>query len=129
MLSDRSYMRDRYSAGRTSVLGWLLAAIVAGFILQNVMTRLFGAGYVLERLAGLSPSALRAGKIWTLFTYSFLHAPDNLLHILGNLLALYFLGRELLPLLGARRFLGLYGSAVALGGAVWAAVNWNSGGL
>src|ERR1700722_9114071 len=129
MLSDRTYMRDRYSEGRTSILGWLIAAIIAGFILQNVLTRLFGAGYILEQLAGLSPSALRSGKVWTLFTYSFLHAPDNLLHILGNVLALYFLGRELLPLLGKGRFLGLYASAVILGGAAWSAVNWHSGGL
>ena len=31
MLSDRPYMRDRYAADRTSVLGWLISAIVAGF--------------------------------------------------------------------------------------------------
>ena len=129
MLSDRSYMRDRYAADRTSVLGWLISAIVAGFVLQNVFTRLFGAGFVLEHLAALSPAALRSGHIWTLATYSFLHAPDNLLHIIGNLLAIYFLGRELLPLLGSRRFVGLYFGAVILGGAVWSAVNWHSGGV
>ena len=75
------------------------------------------------------PAPCAPAKVWTLFTYSFLHAPDNLLHILGNVLALYFLGRELLPLLGKGRFLGLYASAVILGGAAWSAVNWHSGGL
>ena len=129
MLSDRPYMRDRYSAARTSVLGWLIAAIVAGFVLQNVFTRLFDAGNFLERIAALSPAALRAGQVWTLFTYSFLHQPDNLLHIIGNLLAIYFLGREVLPLLGARRFIALYACAVVLGGATWTAVNWHSGGV
>ncbi len=129
MLSDRPYMRERTSPRGTSVLGWIIAAIVAGFILQNVLTRLFSAGYLLERFGALSPASLRAGQVWTLLTYSFLHTPDNLLHILGNVLALYFLGRALLPLLGARRFVGLYAAAVILGGAVWAAVNWHAGGL
>lgn len=129
MLSDRSYMRDSGSDGRTSVLGWLIAAIVSGFVLQNVVTRVFQGGYLLEQLGALSPASLRAGHVWTLFTYGFLHAPDNLLHILGNLLALYFLGRQLLPLLGAKRFIGLYAAATILGGATWAAIHWHSGGL
>jgi membrane associated rhomboid family serine protease len=129
MLYDRPYMKDRYSAGRTSVLGWLIAAIVAGFVLQNVFTRLFNAGDVVERVAGLTPSGLRAGQVWTLFTYSLLHSPSNLLHILGNIIGLYFLGRALLPLLGARRFLWLYAGAVGAGGAFWLAVNWHTGGV
>jgi len=129
MLHDRTYMQENQSDGRTTVLGWLIAAIVAGFVLQTVMTRLFRAGYAMEALFALSPAALRSGHVWTLFTYAFLHVQDNLLHILCNVLGLYFLGRPLLPLLGPRRFVGLFAAAAVFGGAAWAAANWHGGGV
>ena len=129
MLHDRPYMRDSESDGRTSVLGWLISAILAAFVLQTVFTRLFDAGYSLEAYFGLSPAGLRAGRVWTLLTYAFLHDQHNLLHVLCNVLAIYFLGRPLLPLLGSSRFLGLFASAVILGGACWAALNWHGGAI
>ncbi|MSU69839.1 MAG: rhomboid family intramembrane serine protease [Opitutaceae bacterium] len=124
MLFDRSYMRDSYPRPTTSVLVWLICAITAMFLLENVFLRWFGAGDLLVRFLALSVPALQAGRVWTLVTYSFLHSTSNLLHIVANLLALYFLGRELLPLLGSRRFMGLYGAAVVIGGLAWAASNW-----
>ena len=130
MLSDRSYMRDSYARQTTSVLTWLICLTVAGFLVQNVFWRWFGprAGESLDRLLELSIPAIQSGRVWTLFTYSLLHSTGNLLHIIGNLLGLYFLGRELLPLLGSRRFLRLWGSAVLGGGLMWAATNWSHGG-
>jgi len=129
MLSDRSYMRQGYQGRRTGVLTWLICSIVAAFVLQNVFARWFGVGDAFERAFGLSAEALRSGRVWTLFTYGFLHSTDNLLQILGYLLVLYFIGRELLPLLGPRRFVGLYFAALVLGGALWTAVHWRSGGV
>jgi membrane associated rhomboid family serine protease len=126
MLSDRSYMRDSEPRPTTSVLVWLICAIIAAFVLQNVPG--LRDGDLLGRFFALSIPALQAGHVWTLLTYSFLHSTGNLLHLVFNLLALYFLGRELLPLLGSRRFLGLYGAAVVVGGLFWAAANWRHGG-
>ncbi len=71
---------------------------------------------------------MRAGRVWTLLSYGFLHDTRNLLHIVGNLLGLYFLGRVLLPMLGATRFLSLYAAMVLVGAAAWAAANWHVGG-
>ena len=129
MLYDRPYMHDTRPESRTTVLGWLMAVIVAGYVLQTVVSRMFEGGDLVERYFALSPAALRAGHVWTLFTYGFLHAQGlpHLLHIVVNLLGLFFLGRALLPVLGERRFLLVYSAAVILGGAVWAAVNWHSG--
>ena len=123
MLYDRPYMHDTRPESRTTVLGWLMAAIVAGYLLQAVVSRMFEGGDLVERYFALSPEALRAGHVWTLFTYGFLHAQGlpHLLHIVVNLLGLFFLGRALLPVLGERRFLFVYSAAVILGGAVWAA--------
>ncbi len=130
MLSDRSYMRDSYARQTTSVLTWLMCLTVAGFILQNVFWRWFGprVGQGFDRVFELSIPAIQSGQIWTLLTYSLLHSTGNFLHIIGNLLGMFFLGRELLPLLGSRRFLGLWSSAVVGGGLMWVATNWTHGG-
>lgn len=130
MLSDRSYMRDSYARQTTSVLTWLICLTVAGFILQNVFWRWFGAraGAGFDRVFELSIPAIQSGQIWTLLTYSLLHSTGNFLHIIGNVLGMFFLGRELLPLLGSRRFLSLWGFAVLGGGLLWVATNWSHGG-
>ncbi|MEI7551554.1 MAG: rhomboid family intramembrane serine protease [Verrucomicrobiota bacterium] len=128
MSSDRTYLRDPYPREQASVLAWLVAAIIAGFVLQIAASRVFASPGLMEHLLGLTGSGLRHGWGWTLLTYGFLHDPGNLLHILSNLLGLYFIGRVLEPMLGRGRFLGLYAAAVIAGGAVWAAVNWQLGG-
>src|SRR6185436_17505475 len=105
-----------YPRERTSVLTWLISAIVAGFVLQVVLkSPWLAAGNRLEEFFGLSIPALRHGWAWTLVTHSFLHSTGFIFHVIGNVLALYFLGRELLPMLGSRRFLGLYAAATAVG--------------
>jgi membrane associated rhomboid family serine protease len=121
-------MRDNYPREKASVLTWLIAATIAGFVLQIVAGRVFGAPGAVEQLFGLSGGGLRAGRVWSFLTYGFLHDPGNLLHILGNLLGLYFIGRTLEPMLGRARFAGLYAAAIIAGGAVWTAVNWHLGG-
>ncbi|MBS0664634.1 MAG: rhomboid family intramembrane serine protease [Verrucomicrobia bacterium] len=128
MLADRPYMRETYSQEKSSVLAWLISATVAGFVLQNVATRVFSGAGSIEHFFGLSIGGLKSLRLWTLLTYSLLHDTGNILHIIGNLLGLYFVGRTLLPMLGAKRFLGLYAGAVMLGGVVWAAANWHLGG-
>jgi len=130
MLSDRSYMREPQPGGRTSVVGWLLAAVAAGFILQNFLTKILGQGQLLERTAGLSAAALRSGHLWTLLTYGFLHPQDELflLEVIFIGLSIYFLGKELLPVLGPRRFLALYAATLVVGGLFWTAANWRNEG-
>ena len=137
MLSDRSYMRDDDSGRRTSVLTWILCAIAAAFILQNVVTRLFRAGWIIESLVALTPPDVTSGHAWLsvgetiarLFTYGFIHNQDYLIHVIAIGLAVYFLGRELLPLIGSRRFVGLFFATLAGGGVFWTAVHWGHGGL
>lgn len=121
-------MRGDYQRERTSVLTWLISALIAGFVVQL----LFAAPWFRVRndaLDGviLSVPALQAGWLWTLLTHSFLHSPQFIFHIVVNIAALYLLGRELLPMLGRRRFLGLYAVATVVGGLAWAAVHWDSG--
>ncbi|MET0262317.1 MAG: rhomboid family intramembrane serine protease [Rariglobus sp.] len=132
MLSDRHYMRDDYGRPSSlSVLTWVLCILGAVFVLENIFVRWMSpdVGAAFMRALQLSPDALLAGKVWTIFTYGLLHDPDRLLHILGNLLGLFFLGRTLLPVLGSRRFIGLLVGAIISGGIVWTGVNWQQGGV
>ncbi len=69
------------------------------------------------RLFALSLHGLRRGMIWQLVTYMFLHG--HLWHLVGNMLGLFFFGRELEARLGPRRFLYLY-----FGGGILGALGW-----
>lgn len=131
MLSDRFYMRDDQGRQSTSALAWVICAIVAGFILESIALRWFSnpaVGNSFLHALSLSPETFRHGFAWTLLSYGLLHDPGQFFHILGNLLALYFLGRELLPVLGSRRFVGICLGATILGGLFWLGCNWTHGG-
>lgn len=68
---------------------------------------------------GLSDSGLQAGYYWQLVTHQFLHGGE--VHLIVNMLALWFAGRELERVLGRRRFLCLYFGGGIVGGLaqVW----------
>lgn len=119
MLSDRSYMRSDYPRPGAQVLTWLLSALLAGFVLQNVVARWFSSS-AFETLLALSPSLLKQGYAWTLVTYTLLQ--PGVLTLLFTGLAIFMLGRELLPLLGARRFVAVYIAAAITGGLLWLGV-------
>lgn len=81
----------------------LVAVNVAIFLLQLLAGRHW---FLVEETFGLTPGGLRGGAVWQLLTYQFLHA--NELHILMNMLGLWFAGRELERVIGTRRFVALY---------------------
>jgi membrane associated rhomboid family serine protease len=126
MLSDRSYMRDDYPRQTTSALTWVLCATIAGAVMQFTFGRFADGANPFEQLMALSPFGLAHGRIWTLVSYVLLH--DGLLHLLFNLLGLYFIGREVAPLLGFSRFLQFYGLAALLGAGAWLGVHAFTGG-
>lgn len=125
MLSDRSYMRDDYPRQGTSALTWLISAIVAMFVLQFVFLRWFH--FDLENLLALSVPNVLSGKVWVVLSYGLLHSTNNLLHIIVNLLGLYFLGRVLEPIMGSKRFVGFFASAVLAGALLWLGTHWQNG--
>jgi membrane associated rhomboid family serine protease len=121
-------MQSGYPRHTTNAVTWLISAMVAVFVIQFVFIRWFNLGSSLENALALSASGFQSGKVWTVLTYGFLHSTTNLLHIVANLLGLYFLGRVLEPILGSRRFLWLFASAMASGAALWLATHWQMDG-
>lgn len=124
-------MRSDYPPRNTSAVVWLIAALVAAFVVELILVSpWFGsAGAATVNQLTLTIRSLQNGHVWTLLTHSFLHSPANPLPIVFTILGLIFIGRELEPLLGTRRFLFTYLSALVLGALCWTAVHWSHGGV
>ena len=128
MLEDRPYMRSGSDEGSDfhmlrnnyPVLTWLLFSNILVFVLQHVLIKLFDAQFMQTHFS-LSFAALSEFRIWTFLSYGFLHA--GMFHALANMLGLFFIGRELEPMLGSRRFGILFFSGVLVGGLLWLLVS------
>jgi membrane associated rhomboid family serine protease len=107
----------------------LIAAITLGaFALISLRdAAIDGGGRTATDLALYAP-AIRNGEWWRLLSYSLVHF--GLLHIGGNLLVLWIVGRELEPGTGPMRFATLYLVSVVGGaaGALIASPNVLTGG-
>jgi membrane associated rhomboid family serine protease len=60
---------------------------------------------------------------WQFLTYGFVHDPRSWGHIFGNMLVLWFLGRDVEEWYGKREFVLLYLALLVFGSVVWAGVN------
>jgi membrane associated rhomboid family serine protease len=88
----------------------LIVALIIVFILERtVLPSLIPLGYVVLSLDGL-----RHGYVWQLLSFQLLHA--GWLHLLFNLLAIYFFGRSVELVLGPRRWLALFFLSGTMGG-------------
>lgn len=120
---DRDYMNRRPRRGLgglglriTSPVSALILFNVAVFFAEAVFDRIYGAGSFFG-IFGLSLSALEHGRVWTVLTYSFLHA--DILHILCNMVGLYYIGKYVERAAGTRKFLALYFGGALAGAALW----------
>ena len=112
MLADRPYMRDR--VGRTSlpVSVLLMIVLVIVFAVQCVNDVYFQTA--LERWLPLTSESLTHGYLWQFLTFQFLHG--SVLHLVCNLLGLWYFGRFVEALIGWRRFLLAYFGCGVVGG-------------
>lgn len=128
MLEDRDYMRASGSRGRS---GLSQLNVLHGVVALNLLVFFFGDsvldlfmepqdrvvhGDAVIQQGGLSLSALAAGRFWTAVTHMFIH--EGPLHLIGNLLLIWFAGSRVLMLLGSKAFLQIY----FLGGLVGVAL-------
>ncbi len=105
-------MREGPGSGPRSMTTTLMIVLVAVFAVQNI-----DAVYLRTPAQGwlaLTSEGLRHGFLWQLITFQFLHG--GLFHLAGNLLMLWFIGRFVEHVLGARRFLFAYLGCGVVGG-------------
>ena len=136
MLYDRPYMRHGHEPESKPASAYmiLLFVTVGVFVLQQLLNVFFPGNapyarnnYFMTNWFALSGENFREIKVWTVWTYSFLHSTSGFIHILGNMLGLFFLGRMIEPILGRERFLGLYFGGALLGGLVYLIFHINDG--
>jgi len=102
----------------------LLLVNVAVFVVQLLVERSTRMP-VVEYLFALWPAhVLHQGKVWQLFTYQFLHADP--MHLLYNMLGLFFFGRAMEWHWGSHRFLTVYLISGLAGGIVTWLASLNS---
>ncbi|MCU1335283.1 MAG: Rhomboid family protein [Bryobacterales bacterium] len=105
--NTRSYARPYVSGGGLppGVKGLIIANSVV-FLLMWLLGQTEG-GQLFARLFSLVPADV-VGRfyVWQLVTYLFLHG--GFFHILFNMLALWFFGKDLEDIWGTRRFLQFY---------------------
>ena len=74
--------------------------------------------FIRDWLAASFEGIFRQGRVWQLLTATFLHA--DLMHILGNMLFLWIVGREMEGLYGSRDFVAFYIASAVFSTLVWA---------
>ena len=132
MIYDRDYMRENRRSNLERLLTpdplkLILLVNVVVFVLQHGF--LIGADGLgpdgrgqINPWGGLSINALLEGRVWTFVTHLFVHG--SVFHLVGNLLGIFFVGRSLQSLLGARHFLYIYFLSGFAGGALQLGANW-----
>ncbi len=133
MLYDRPYMRQQPSgndAKSTSMVTTLIIATVAVFILQQVLNVFFPgyggrANHFMTDWFALNAPNFKDLKVWTVVSYGFLHSTQSLLHIFGNMLGLFFIGRVIEPVVGKPQFLILYLGGALFGGLLFTLFHFN----
>ncbi|HWG45273.1 MAG TPA: rhomboid family intramembrane serine protease [Gemmataceae bacterium] len=122
---DRDYVRREGPSflgsfvERGRICKWLIGINVAAFIVQ-VLTlphndKVPGFGWFTDAFHLTVPDVLH-GQVWRLLTYAFLHDTDHIMHILFNMLFLWWFGSDVEDLYGPREFLTFYLTSAFVGG-------------
>jgi membrane associated rhomboid family serine protease len=108
-IQDRDYYRDGTGGppdvwGRQGVVVWVIA-ITCGVFLGQFITG-DPVASPLVRLGEFQPVLILQGEVWRLFTPLLLHG--GILHLLFNMLVLYWAGKRMEEDYGSREFLAFY---------------------
>jgi hypothetical protein len=116
--ADRGYYRSESPSFMEEWTG-VLTIIVANVAVW--VANLLGADeFPLNRflaLGGDLPNHLL--KAWELVSYGFVHDSQNPWHLVFNMLALWFFGREVEAIMGRAEFLRFYFTAIVIAGLAW----------
>lgn len=116
--SDRGYYRSESSsfmAEWTAVLT-IIVVNIAVWVANLLGANEFPVNSFLALEGDLPQHLLRA---WELVTYGFVHDSQNPWHLVFNMLALWFFGREVEAVMGRGEFFRFYITAIVLAGIAW----------
>jgi len=120
---DRDYYRGENRGpgffSTAPVCKWLIIINVAIFLAEQL--KILDPSLIDTWFAANADAIFKQGRIWQLLTATFLHA--DVRHLLGNMLILWFAGREMEAVYGRRDFLALYLSAAVFTTLVWAGIH------
>ena len=121
---DRDYYRGEargvsWFSGPAPVCRWIIIVNIAIYL--AVYFGLIPRSFVDEWLIASSQGIFKDGRVWELLTAAFLH--EKLFHILGNMLFLWVVGREVEAMYGSRDFLIFYLMAAIVSTLGWAICN------
>lgn len=116
---DRGYYRrDEGFAPEWSAVMTIIVANVALWV-ANLLAA--GDFPITSFLALRGDMFSRPWECWQLITYGFAHDPTSPWHLVFNMVAVWFFGREVEYVIGRGRFLRFYFSAIVISGLVWLA--------
>lgn len=114
-LDNRDYIRGSQQHGAFGgagsmppVVKALLAINVVVFLAQIFSTEARSDYSPITAWLSLSLDTVMSGQVWRLLTYAFCHSTTQFLHIVFNMMVLFFFGRELERKYGSREFLAFY---------------------
>ncbi|HZY89791.1 MAG TPA: rhomboid family intramembrane serine protease [Gemmataceae bacterium] len=126
---DRDYYRREGPslfgsfAERGTVCKWLIGVNAAVFILQMFTRGQGGSPYgPLTDALDLQVDKVLHGQVWRLVSYAFLHDPNSVMHILFNMLFLWWFGADLEDLYRPKEFLAFYLTSAVAGGVAHVAL-------
>jgi membrane associated rhomboid family serine protease len=126
MFENRGYAGERMARPFTPVTWTLLAVNAAVFLFQYYALPVLAPDYFaadkFEDTFALSLDGLRAGHLWQLLTYQFMHG--SLLHIFANSWAIVVFGRVVETTLGKWRMLAVYFLSGVAGGLLQMLGSW-----
>jgi membrane associated rhomboid family serine protease len=94
-----------------------------GAVQQQEFTNFFGMRGLTYYMAANTDIIKQPWNAWKLLTYGFAHDGRSIMHLLFNMLALFFLGRAVEMKLGSEEFLKFYLFAIVFSGFGWLLFN------
>jgi len=118
--ADRGYYRSPApgALGEWTAVTTLIVVTVAVWVANKVLFDVVPLNDTLALEATLPRHPLR---FWELLTYGFTHDATSIWHIVMNMLAIFFFGREVEDIVGRAEFYRFYLAAIVVAGLAWLA--------
>ena len=122
---DRDYYRQEQRgfslSGPRTIIGTLILINVALFLVDGLF---YPDRHLITKILAVKVGTItRPWYWWQFLTYGFAHAPaPDYWHIIGNMLVLFFLGRDIEARYGSKEFLRLYLVMLVVASLVWVTV-------